>query len=118
MRVDVDRAGPNGVGVEDCQRMSARLGEILDEVDVIEESYTLEISSPGIDRPIRTDDDLRRNLGRRVLARTAEPVEGSREFRGVLTASDSAYAVVRAADGREWKLPRQGLVSLQQDPAF
>jgi ribosome maturation factor RimP len=118
LRVDVDRAGPVCVGVEDCQRMSVRLGEILDEMDIIEESYTLEISSPGIDRPIRTDDDFRRNLGRKVLARTAEPVEGAREFRGVLARSDSEHAVLRSGDGREWTLPRSGLVSLHQDPAL
>lgn len=118
LRVDIDRPGPSGVGIEDCQRFSGRLSQDLDDGDLIEESYTLEVSSPGIDRPIRTDDDLRRNLGRRVLCRMADGTPADRELRGVLAGFDGAEAVLRLDDGQETRITRARIVRFQQDPEF
>ncbi len=57
VRVDIDRAGPDGVGLQDCQRVSEALGLELDREELLHSGYTLEVSSPGIDRPIRTPDE-------------------------------------------------------------
>jgi ribosome maturation factor RimP len=85
LRVDIDRAGPRGVDVDDCQRVSGALGEALDETDLLQDRYVLEVSSPGVDRPIVTADDFRRNTGRRVVIRTHESIAGRTRFTGVLT---------------------------------
>ncbi len=61
LRVDVDRPGTPGVGLDDCEAVSRELEVLLDEGGMIEEPYDLQVSSPGLDRPIRTDDDIRRN---------------------------------------------------------
>lgn len=90
VRVDIDRAGPAGVGLDDCRRMSERLSVLLDaHDDLLPASYVLEVSSPGVDRPIRTADDVRRNTGRRVVVDTKEPVAGRRTLHGVLLGGDA-----------------------------
>jgi ribosome maturation factor RimP len=67
----------DGVTVDDCARVSRDLGTLLDAENVLEdEAYTLEVSSPGLDRPFKTIKDYRRNLGRFVRVSTREPVEG------------------------------------------
>ncbi len=83
LRVDIDRAGPHGVDLADCQGVSHVLGEALDEAGLLETSFVLEVSSPGVDRPIRSEDDYRRNTGRRIVLSTREPIGGRRSFRGV-----------------------------------
>lgn len=118
LRVDIDRPGTLGVGIDDCQRMSARLGDALDETDLIPDSYTLEVSSPGIDRPLRTDDDLRRNAGRRVVARVSPALGGVQEIYGLLVEAESEFVVIRVESGDEIRLARSGIVKLQQDPGF
>jgi ribosome maturation factor RimP len=88
LRVDIDRAGPAGVGLEDCQRISNELGEDLEQSELLRSGYMLEVSSPGVDRPIRSADDFRRNTGRRVVVTTVEPLGGRSCFRGELLGSD------------------------------
>ncbi len=68
LRIDVDRPGPEGVTLDDCQRFSMALEIALDDRNLVEQAYTLEVSSPGMDRPIKTQDDIRRNSGRKVMA--------------------------------------------------
>ncbi len=118
LRVDVDRAGPRGVGIDECRRVSEALGAALDEAEVMEHSYTLEVSSPGLDRPIRTEDDIRRNTGRRVVAETTDPVAGRRSFRGVLLGLDSGEFRLREEDGMEIGIPLAALRAVRQDPVF
>ena len=99
IRLDIDRAGPVGVGLDDCQRVSHEIGARLEEQDRIPGSYVLEVSSPGADRPIRTPDDVRRNTGRRVEIETREPVDGRRSFRGVLAGQDGPALLLRLDEG-------------------
>ena len=83
LRVYIGKAG--GVSVEDCARVSRDLGVLLDAENVMEDdSYTLEVSSPGLDRPFKTLKDFRRNLGRFVRISTREPVEGRNVLVGKL----------------------------------
>jgi ribosome maturation factor RimP len=117
LRIDIDRVGPTAVGIEECRTMSRVLGEMLDAADPIPHGYTLEVSSPGIDRPIVTDADLRRNTGRRVLALISEPVGGTRELRGVLAGGDGGEIVIRNGD-EEIRIARGSIVKLSQDPGF
>ena len=70
----------------------------MDRLDLVDHAYTLEVSSPGIDRPIRTADDVRRNTGRMVDVELREPIEGRRRLRGVLLGLDGDRLRVREGE--------------------
>lgn len=77
LRVYIDK--PGGVGIEDCQLVSRTVEPILDVEDFIEPAYDLEVSSPGLDRPLRTPEHFRRWAGQRVLVKAYGPVAGTAE---------------------------------------
>ena len=80
---------PGGITVNDCETVSRAFSDKLDENDFIEDSYIMEISSPGLDRPLKKDKDFERNMGKLVEIRTYRPIEKQKEFCGILTAYDS-----------------------------
>jgi ribosome maturation factor RimP len=82
LRVYVDRAG--GVTLDDCAAMSELLSTVLDAGDWMTERYVLEVSSPGIDRPLRKPADFVRFVGEKVRVKTVAPIAGRRHFSGVL----------------------------------
>lgn len=90
VRVFVDR--PGGIGVADLQSLSEEVSAVLDVEDPIQGRYTLEVSSPGLDRPLRGASDFRRVLGQRVRILTSEPVAGRSDWTGrlVSVAADGA----------------------------
>ena len=118
LRLDIDRAGPGGVGLEDCQLVSKHVGAALEDTELLENSYVLEVSSPGIDRPIRTDDDIRRNAGRRVQIETTEPIEGSKVFAGVLVGGEADWVELRIDDRGVLKIPRDRIQMARQEASF
>ncbi|MDO4339864.1 MAG: ribosome maturation factor RimP [Eubacteriales bacterium] len=80
---------PGGITVNDCEAVSRTFSDRLDEEDFIEDSYIMEISSPGLDRPLKKEKDYARSMGKLVEIRTYRPIEKRKEFCGVLTAYDS-----------------------------
>src|SRR4051794_18483063 len=89
LRVQLDRPGPaataeDSVSVEDCANVSRDLSAVLDVEDVVPIAYTLEVSSPGLDRPLRRLDDYRRFVGRRAKVVVRERVDGQGFFKGRL----------------------------------
>src|SRR5919106_764089 len=89
LRVIVDRPGPaataeESVSIDDCARVAEDLGALLDVEDVIPGAYTFEVSSPGLDRPLRTADDYRRFAGRLAKIVVAKPVDRQTHFEGRL----------------------------------
>jgi ribosome maturation factor RimP len=102
LRVILDRPAALGPGesvtVEDCQRVSQDLSALLDVEDelgrALDRQYTLEVSSPGLDRPLRGEADYRRFTGRLAKIVTDEPVEGQSHFQGRLTAVEGSTVVV------------------------
>ena len=82
IRVHLDK--PGGIGLDDCQRVSQQLGDLLDVEDPTDHAYTLEVSSPGLERPLVSEADFARFAGRLVRLQTEAPVEGQRRFRGRL----------------------------------
>jgi ribosome maturation factor RimP len=88
--VFIDRSG--GVDLDLCAAVSHELDDLRDE-------FALEVSSPGLDRPLRTPAHFAAAVGREIAAQTAAPVEGRRRFRGRLTAADENGVVVELADG-------------------
>ncbi len=95
LRLYVDR--PGGVDLAVCERVTAALRDLL-------ESYTLEVSSPGSDRPLTKPQHFRRFLGRRVRVRTREPIDGQRSFTGELVAADEVEVSLRL-DAAERAIP-------------
>ena len=86
LRLYIDK--DNGVDIEECGIVSERLGEQLDEVDLIPHNYFLEVSSPGAERPLKKTADFTKAIGKQVNIKTYEPIDGEKEFEGKLTAFD------------------------------
>jgi ribosome maturation factor RimP len=110
LRVQIDRPGPaataeESVSVDDCARISRELSAMLDVEDVVPDAYTLEVSSPGLDRPLRHADDYRRFLGRRAKLVMREAVDGQKYFKGRLGGVDDDAVVIEGEDGRRHRVP-------------
>ncbi len=86
LTVVIDKDG--GVTIDDCERLHRAIDAPLDELDPIDTSYTLNVSSPGIDRPLKTERDYRRNLNKKIAVRLYTPLNGKKLFDGVLTSYD------------------------------
>jgi ribosome maturation factor RimP len=90
---------PDGtMTIEDCETVSRTLSPVLDVADPIERAYRLEVSSPGIDRPLVRRSDFERHAGNRVRVETAVAIEGRRRFRGLLLGADGDAARIRRDD--------------------
>jgi len=83
LRLYID--APAGITVDDCERVSHRVSEILDEEDPIPSNYTLEVSSPGLDRILRTREHFERFAGSKIKVQLSEPIDGRRRYTGTLT---------------------------------
>ena len=124
VRIFVDRSG--GIGLEDLQSVSEEVSAILDAEDPIEGHYTLEVSSPGLDRPLRGEADYRRFVGRLAKLASYEPVEGRRHWTGRIVGCDDGIVTLeleeekasarvplaKVSHGRlEVEFPKHGLAS-------
>ena len=118
LRVDIDRPGPTGVTHEDCKLATHALSERLDAEDYLENSYVLEVSSPGIDRPIASDDDVRRNRGRQVRAELRERWEGLDRIDGELLGRSGDRLQIRDRSGAEREVPWEQVATLRQHVEF
>jgi ribosome maturation factor RimP len=97
-----------GITLEDCERVSRAVSEVLDAEDPIPGHYTLEVSSPGVERPLRTAQQFARFVGETVYVETVQVIEGRRRFKGPLEAVGAATIEVEV-DGRRWALPLDGI---------
>jgi ribosome maturation factor RimP len=118
VRLDIDRPGATGVDLTDCQRVSQTLGEALEGVELIPGGYVLEVSSPGVDRPIRSADDFRRNTGRRVVVTTSDADGARRSHHGTLLGCENGELRLEGEDRREIRIPLNGVVAARQEVAF
>jgi ribosome maturation factor RimP len=110
LRVFIDK--PGGVGIDDCQRFSRELGDLLDVADVVPGSFDLEVSSPGLDRELKKDRELRWAVGKRVRAWAREPVDGQREFVGRLEEAGEDFLTLAESAGPR-RLPRALLTKVR-----
>jgi ribosome maturation factor RimP len=102
VRLFLDKAG--GVGVEDCERVSREVSALLDVEDPIPTAYTLEVSSPGFDRALRTQAHFERFAGSRVFVELKVPRDGRRRYTGTLVSVDGTGISVEV-DGQRVDLP-------------
>jgi ribosome maturation factor RimP len=82
LRLYIDKEG--GVTLDDCARVSREIGDLIDVKDIIIHEYVLEVSSPGLDRPLKKEKDLKYAIGKKIKVKTAAPVEGRRNYTGYL----------------------------------
>lgn len=100
LRAYADKEG--GITVDDCEIISRAFEEKLDAADLIEEAYILEVSSPGLGRPLKKERDYVRAMGQRVEIRTYKIINHEKEFTGVLQAyDDQSVTIVSDEDGQE-----------------
>lgn len=92
LRAYVDKEG--GFSVNDCEKVSREFSDLLDKEDFIDESYILEISSPGLGRPLKKDKDFERSLGEEVEVKLYKAVENQNEFSGILEAYDAQTVTI------------------------
>ncbi len=110
LRVIVDRPGPaatpqDSVSIDDCARVAEDLGTLLDVEDVMPGEYTFEVSSPGLDRPLRTADDFRRFAGRWAKIVTSEPVQRQTAFNGRVKGMEGDDVLFESEGKKLVKLP-------------
>ena len=102
LRVYID--SENGITLDDCSRVSHQLSGVLDVEDVIRGEYNLEISSPGLDRPLFTLEHFERFAGHQVNVKLATPIQGRRRFRGLLRGVQDGNIIIMV-DDNEMSLP-------------
>jgi ribosome maturation factor RimP len=102
LRLYMDKEG--GPSVDDLSRVSRRLSDLLDSEDAIAGAYTLEVSSPGINRPLKKPEHFARFVGKRIRVRTRDTIDGRRSFVGVLgqVLGDS---VILTQEGKQYRIP-------------
>jgi ribosome maturation factor RimP len=110
VRVFIDRPGPaataeESVSIEDCEQVNREMSTILDVEDPLPFAYTLEVSSPGLDRPLRGEDDYRRFAGRLAKVVVSEAVDNQKAFEGRLRGLDGGEVLLEGPNGRMHRLP-------------
>jgi ribosome maturation factor RimP len=111
LRVTIDNE--EGITIEDCEKMHRAIDPILDEIDPIEDAYDLEVSSPGIERDLRTTAHIDACIGERVEARFFAPFEGIKQLEGILIGREGEEIVCIEVNGEEKKFPRSAISKLQ-----
>ena len=111
LRAYIDK--PGGITVDDCEIVNRALGDLLDEEDFIEDSYILEISSPGLGRPLKKERDFARSLGEEVEIRTYRMVNKQKEFRGILKAYDKDTVTIETEEDEEQIFERENIALIR-----
>lgn len=106
LRIYIHKDG--GVTLDDCQLMSEKIGDKLDETNLIENAYYLEVSSPGLDRPLKSDKDLERNLGKEVEIHLYKPTDGTKKIEGILDIFDESEITIKTVN-KEYRLLRDSI---------
>ena len=104
LRAYIDK--PGGITIDDCEVISRALSDLLDEKDFIEEAYILEVSSPGLGRPLKKDKDFDRSLGESVEVRLFKAIDKQKEFAGILKAWDKDTVTLEFEDEAELVIER------------
>jgi len=116
LRVYIDSAA--GINVDDCAKVSHQVSAVLDVEDPIHGHYTLEVSSPGLDRPLFTAEHYRRFVGNEIQVRLHAPLQGRRKFKGILREISDDDVVVLEVEGSEYRLPLGDIEKAQLVPQW
>ena len=111
LRAYIDKEG--GVNINDCEAVSRALSDELDRTDFITDAYILEVSSPGLGRALKKDKHLQKSIGQVVEVKTYKPVNGSKEFEGILKAFDAGQITLEAEDAGELVFNRSDIAAIR-----
>jgi len=111
LRAYIDKEG--GVTIEDCEKVSRAVSEIMDREDFVEDPYILEVSSPGLGRALKKDKHLMRSIGEKVEIKTYKPIEKQKEFSGILKAFDGESITIEAEEGTSRKFARSDVALIR-----
>lgn len=107
-----------GVSIQDCERVSRDLSAVLDVEEVIDHAYTLEVSSPGLDRPLRRADDYRRFAGRLAKIVVSEPIDNQKHLTGRLRGLEAETVLLEGHGGRIHRIPMSVITRARLDVEF
>lgn len=107
LRVYADKEG--GITINDCEIVNRALGDLLDKDDYIDDAYILEVSSPGLTRPLKKENDFKRSIGKLVEMKTFAKVNGAKEFEGILKAYDADTVTIELEDETEIVVSRKDI---------
>ena len=107
LRVYADKEG--GITINDCEIVNRALRDLLDQEDYISDAYILEVSSPGLTRPLKKENDFKRSIGKVVEIKTFVKINGAKEFEGVLKAYDDATVTIEFEDETEVTISRKDI---------
>ena len=99
LRAYIDKEG--GVSINDCEAVSRAFSDRLDEEDFISDAYILEVSSPGLGRTLKKDRHFEKSIGEEVELKTFKPIDGKKEFSGILKSYDKDTVTIETVDGEE-----------------
>ena len=109
LRIYIDK--PGGIAIDDCQIVSTELSDKMDEVDPIEQCYFLEVSSPGLDRPLKNEKDFEKFKGELVEVKVYQPIEGRKLFEGNLVGLiDNKIVIMQNAEVVEFEKDKVAIV--------
>lgn len=111
LRVYIDKEG--GITVDDCEVINREFGDVLDEKDYISENYIFEVSSPGLDRPLKKEKDFARSIGKDVEIRLYKPIDKKKEFTGILKSYDKDSVTIELEDGREMTFEKTAIALIR-----
>ncbi|MGP0566384.1 ribosome maturation factor RimP [Nitrospina sp. 32_T5] len=115
LRIYIDK--PGGVGVEDCKKVSRMVEDMIEVDDIVRTHYILEVSSPGLDRPLKKEKDFRRYLGKKVQITTYAPIGDRRNFKGTLKNFEDGDVHVDA-QGQTFAIPLNNIASARLEIEF
>ena len=115
LRLYID--GPQGIGLEDCERVSREVSATMDVANPISGSYRLEVSSPGLDRPLAKPEHFQRYAGRQAKVQMRMPIEGRRRFAGRLLGLEQDEIVIEV-DGSSFRLPLEQVEKARLVPEY
>ena len=111
LRLYIDKEG--GITIDDCETVSRLFSDKLDEEDFIDDAYIMEVSSPGLGRPLKKEKDFKRSIGKEVEIRTYRPIDKQKEFFGVLTAYDESQVTITLDDQETRVFERAGIALIR-----
>lgn len=111
LRVYIDKQG--GITIDDCELVSRALSEQLDKDDFIEDSYILEVSSPGLGRPLKKEKDFERSIGKEVEVRLFQAINKQKEYIGILTSYDKDTVTVELEEENPLTIQRKNIALIR-----
>ncbi len=99
LRITID--SPEGIDIDDCEKVHRAIDPVLDEADPIEDSYRLEVSSPGLERDIRTDEHFAACIGEKIVCKLFTKLDGKKEYTGILKSYEDKQIILDTEEGEK-----------------